>query len=71
LLATRMVANKCSGEFRFSSMYKLLFDGLLLSLCFSAGLNEKYATSDPETKADNINKNIITKMLIATPVVNG
>jgi len=49
----------------------LLFVVLPAILCLSEGLNEKYATSDPEIKAEKANKIIITSKLIATPAVKG
>ena len=71
LLATKVVANKCSGDSRFLSMYEFFFVSLPAIFCFSEGANEKNATSEAEIKAEITNKNRIINKLIAIPVVNG
>jgi hypothetical protein len=52
-------------------MYEFFLVELLDIFCFSAGLREKYATSEPEINAENTNRSTITSKQIATPVVKG
>jgi hypothetical protein len=68
LLATRIVASNLSGIPSNLITDWSVFNFDLLNLFNSAGDREKYATSDPDTKAEDISKNnTITK---ATKISN-
>ena len=66
LLATSIVANNLSGipSSLITDWSIFIFD--LLNLFNSAGDKEKYATSEPDTRADDISKNKTTTNAIKT-----
>ena len=71
LLAIRMVANNLSGFWSNSSTTLFALDSSLSRLLTSAGLSEKKADSDPETKLENNSKTARTNKPDITPNVMG
>ena len=71
LLAINMVANKRSGIFNSLIIILLALDSFFSILPFIEGLSEKKATSDPEIKAENISRTIITNMATRSPNETG
>ena len=60
LLATSIVASNLSGVSSSLRMSLLVFDPEFFSLLISEGIREKNATSDPDTIADESNRNPTT-----------
>lgn len=67
LLATRIVASNLSGISISLITKLLLLDFDFFSFSISPGLREKKATSDPETKADEIIKTMPVTNATNTP----
>ena len=61
LLAIKMVANSCLGLFFSLSSLAVIVSSSFSRLSRSLGDREKNATSDPETRAEQINRHNRTK----------
>jgi hypothetical protein len=70
LFATNMVARSFSGLSRFLLTRSLVLL-LRFSFCFSVGVSEKYATSEPLISAEDNNNSTTIKRDTAMPNVKG
>lgn len=69
LLATKIVASKRSGALNNFKAIRFNFESVALSISICVGVNEKKATSLPDTKPERRSNNTITSKPIITPGV--